>query len=75
MTDRDKLLIFPESEVRALVEAARALKFDVWEITAPELRATFDGRKNLVVAHAETVLALRAALAHPALRAFIGSEK
>jgi hypothetical protein len=65
----------PDEAVRRLVEAVRAMKFDAWALTTPELQQAFEGRKSIVVIRPETTEALRTALAHPALRAFIGSEK
>jgi hypothetical protein len=49
--------------VAELIEAAEGLRFDVFELTTPELRTMFDGHKQIAVVHMETVRHLRAALA------------
>jgi hypothetical protein len=49
--------------VAELIEAAAGLRFDVFELTSPELRTMFDGHKQIAAVHMETVRHLRAALA------------
>jgi len=50
------------AEVKALREAASGLKFDVYKLTTPELRAGFGGVKEIAVVQMETVNPLREAI-------------
>jgi hypothetical protein len=49
--------------VMAMVAAAKELRFDLYTLDSPEMRAAFDGNDRIIVVHADTLLAFKSAVA------------
>lgn len=58
----DELSRAPIAEWGGLREAANSLKFDLYELTTPELRAAFGGVKQVAVVQPDTLKTFRAAI-------------
>lgn len=52
-----------DAAVANLISAAKAVRFDVFVVTTPEMRKLFDGRTHIAVLQPDTIESLKAALA------------